>query len=424
MRDSDHAESGSSPSRLYLDHAATSWPKAAGVTKAMTDFLTHGGASSSRGNYGSAQRSDQIVRSLRNLVATSLDAESDACISFHSGCTAALNAIIHGLIGPDQHVQRGSHCLVSAIEHNAVRRPIVAAARMVDAAVEEIPCDSAGRLQTGEVLQRIQDHTRLVAISHISNVTGSLQPIDEIGSEIERVNRSRSPEQKIFFLCDAAQSFGYLPVSATLSHAHAIAVPAHKGCGGPPGIGALYLHSDWHNIIGTWMQGGTGNRSLDDDMPKSMPDKLEAGTMNLPAMAGWIAALQSPTSTPLTRSNSDSDQTESDESKLSRLSQQLHNSLRSIEGIRVIGNAGPLPIASIDFGPELPPNDAAAILDAEFGIEVRSGHHCAGRIHHHLGTESTGTVRLSGGHGTTSDDIARAVDAVSEIARQLRGLDC
>ncbi|MEP4685474.1 MAG: aminotransferase class V-fold PLP-dependent enzyme, partial [Rhodopirellula bahusiensis] len=188
------------------------------------------------------------------------------------------------------------------------------------------------------------------------------------------------------------------------------AAPAHKGCGGPPGIGMLYLSTEWHDRIQPWMQGGTGHDGRSDAMPQTMPGKLEPGTMNLPAIVGWAAAMNSMAAL------------EDSATELAALSQQLHVGLNAIDGIQVFGRPGPLPIASLDFGPELPPDDAAAILDAEFGIEVRSGHHCAARIHRHLGTDSAGTLRISGGHGTTPEEIDAVIAAVAEIAAQITSL--
>ncbi|WP_037244967.1 aminotransferase class V-fold PLP-dependent enzyme [Rhodopirellula baltica] len=399
--------------RIYLDHAATSWPKADGVTDAMVEFLSNVGSSASRGSYASALKASELVRSLRFKLAQFIHAESDSCISFHGGCTHALNSVIHGLVGSSKAIGDGSHLLVSAIEHNAVIRPILVAAKSGNATVEEVPADKNGLLSADDVISRVNGATRLVALSHVSNVTGAVQPIAEIGAAIAEANRSRTESDQILFLCDAAQSLGYLPIDVASLGVHALTAPAHKGCGGPPGIGMLYLSPTWHSAIQPWMQGGTGHDGRSETMPESMPAKLEPGTMNLPAIAGWLAALESmATSGELNESPTE----------LAALSQRLHVGLNAVDAIKVFGQPGALPIASLDFGPDLPPDDAAAILDSEFGIEVRSGHHCAARLHRHLGTEAAGTLRISGGHGTTSDQIDAVVAAVSEIAAQITSL--
>lgn len=396
--------------RIYFDHAATSWPRANGVTEAMVEYMTNIGASASRGNHASAMKASELVRSLRSKLARFVKAESANCISFHSGCTSALNAAIHGLVGSSHAIGPHSHLLTSAIEHNAVLRPLLVAGESADATIEEVPSDANGLIQAKDVIERMNNATRLVALSHVSNVTGAVQPIAEMGAAISKANQSRSESDQILFLCDAAQSLGYLPIDVVSLGVHALAAPAHKGCGGPPGIAMLYLAPKWHAAIQPWMQGGTGHDGRSDTMPESMPAKLEPGTMNLPAIAGWLAAMDSMATL------EDSART------LAALSQQLHAGLNQIEGIKVFSRPGPLPIASLDFGPELPPDDAAAILDAEFGIEVRSGHHCSARLHRYLGTESAGTLRISGGHGTTSDEIDAAIAAVAEIAVQLTSM--
>ncbi|MFG0263823.1 MAG: aminotransferase class V-fold PLP-dependent enzyme [Rhodopirellula sp. JB055] len=396
--------------RIYLDHAATSWPKAQGVAEAMVDFMTNVGASASRGNHASAMKANELTRSLRSRLTRFVNAESAECISFHAGCTSALNAVIHGLVGPSHAIGKDSHLLVSAVEHNAVLRPILMAANSANAMLEEVPSDAHGSLPVDELIGRINDATRLVALSHVSNVTGAVQPIADIGEAISRINQSRDASNQILFLCDAAQSLGYLPIDVQALGVHALAAPAHKGCGGPPGIGMLSLSPQWHDQIQPWMQGGTGHDGRSDEMPPSMPQKLEPGTMNLPAIAGWLAAMDSMA----TRQES--------ALVLAERSQQLHRGLNAIEGIQVFGRPGPLPIASLDFGPDLPPDDAAAILDAEFRIEVRAGHHCAARIHKYLGTESAGTLRISGGHGTNPEEIDAVIAAVAEIAAQITSL--
>ncbi|MEP4681502.1 MAG: aminotransferase class V-fold PLP-dependent enzyme, partial [Rhodopirellula bahusiensis] len=189
--------------RIYLDHAATSWPKADGVTDAMVEFMTNVGASASRGNHASAMKASERVRSLRSKLARFVNAESADCVSFHSGCTSALNAVVHGLVGPSHDIGPGSHILTSLVEHNAVLRPMLVAARAADARVEEVPSDANGSLQVSEVIGKIDDATRLVALSHVSNVTGAVQPIAEIGEAIAEINQSRNASNRILFLCDA-----------------------------------------------------------------------------------------------------------------------------------------------------------------------------------------------------------------------------
>ncbi|MFG0289128.1 MAG: aminotransferase class V-fold PLP-dependent enzyme [Rhodopirellula sp. JB044] len=389
------------PERLYLDHASTSWPKAPGVVDAMTQFMTECGASASRGNYRSAQAAGGVVSQTRQSLASLIGAGDPSCVTFHSGCTQALNVAIHGLAG--HFATERQEVVVGAAEHNAVLRPVRAAVQRSGARMRTVPCDQRGLVSLDGLAEVICDQTRMIALTHASNVTGVVQPVAEVGRIVAEQNAQREPKDRILFLCDAAQTFGYLPVDVPSLGVHVLAAPAHKGSGGPVGIAMLYLHADWHHMIEPIVHGGSGHDGTSDGMPETMPGRLEPGTQNVPAIAGWRAAIKhhSP---------------RADEWSL--LAERLHDGLRSIDGVRVVGERGELPIASLDFGPLLSPAEAAAILDSEFGIEVRAGYHCAALVHECLGTQASGTLRISCGHGTTEADVDRVVDAVREIAAE------
>jgi len=390
--------------RLYLDHASTSWPKADGVIEAITQFMHECGASASRGNYAAARAAGGIVARTRQRLATEIGCNDPACVSFHPGCTAALNVAIAGLLAgqlsPDTRV------IASSVEHNAVLRPLHAASQRVGAELHTVPTAASGRVNVDAIAGAIDERTRLIALSHASNVTGIVQPVAELGQIIAEQNASRDPTQQIILLCDAAQTFGYLPIDVTTLGVHALAAPAHKGSGGPVGIAMLYLHPSLHDIIEPTIHGGSGHDGLAETMPTAMPGRLEPGTLNVPAIAGWQAALNRPVADP---------------QSISKLATYLHDGLAGIEGVRVVGDRGELPIASLDFGSLLSSAEAAAILDGEFQIDVRSGYHCAARLHDCLGTRPSGTLRVSGGHTTTHADIDRFLAAVAEIAADSPG---
>lgn len=396
--------------RLYLDHASTSWPKAAGVVDAMSSFLKDFGASNSRGHYAAARYAQQLVDQVRRKLAERIDAEDPSCVTFHPGCTAALNAAIHGIVRP------GDHVVASSIEHNSVLRPLAEATRVTPAAASNttmVPCDASGDIDVDRMVESIGERTRMVALAHASNVTGLVQRVSDLSSAIASINRRRSQDHRIWFICDAAQTLGYIPVSVKTLGVDILAAPAHKGCGGPPGIGLLYLTPELHSIVRPTVQGGSGQDGLSDAMPVTMPGRLEAGTMNVPAIAGWDAALDS---------FPDFSNSEVACAAMSRLTHRLRDGLEQVAGVRVVGRQGDLPIASIDFGPDLPPSDAAAILDHEFSIDVRAGYHCASQVHECLGTQAAGTLRISCGHSTTLEDIDRLVDAVAAIADSLHSM--
>lgn len=358
----------------------------------MTAFMSGCGASASRGNYAAARNAEQIVQRVRRRLTEAVHAESVETISFHPGCTVALNVAIHGLLGPSDHA------VASAVEHNAVLRPLAASCETTI-----VPCDQSGRMMVDSIVSQIKPQTRLVALTHASNVTGIIQPVRELTSAVSLINESRREEDRVFVLCDAAQTFGYLPVDVGDLGVDGLAAPAHKGGGGPTGIAMLYLKSNWHDRIKPLIQGGSGQDGLADTMPSVMPNRLEAGTMNVAAIAGWDAALNSKFGM-----------------ETNELSDYLHDGLMRIEGVPIFGGRGELPIASIGFGPMLPPSDAAVILDHEFSIDVRAGYHCAARLHEHIGSTDQGTVRISCGHSTKLSDLDRLFKAVEQIADSLR----
>ncbi|TWU01353.1 aminotransferase class V-fold PLP-dependent enzyme [Neorhodopirellula pilleata] len=403
--------------RLYLDHASTSWPKAPGVVEAMVEFMVDTGASASRGNYAAARQAQRIVDRVRRRLTEHVEAESSACVTFHSGCTAAINAAVHGILRP------GDHAVVSAVEHNSVLRPMYAATAEPassgstdqTANVTVVPCDSRGDVSVQAMIQAITQRTRMIALTHASNVTGIIQPVAELSRAIARINETRRQsgheQDRIWFLCDAAQTFGYFPINVQQLGVDILAAPAHKGCGGPPGIAMLVLSPPLHDLIRPTIQGGSGQDGLSDHMPATMPGRLEAGTMNVPAIAGWDAALD--------RMVQRQTMSGAIPEEITVLANRLHDGLAQVDGIRVVGRRGELPIASVDFGPMLPASDAAAILDQDFSIDVRAGYHCASRLHDYLDTRAHGTLRVSAGHGTTEADLDRVIAAISEISESL-----
>ena len=411
------------PSRVYLDHAATSWPKPAGVREAVDRFARVCGAAAGRGSYRSAVEAGHVIESLRRRLAETLAAESPRCVSFHPSGTSALNAAIHGV------VRDGDHVVTTEAEHNSVLRPLWFLRQHRGVEVTVVPVDTDGRVDPDELIDAVRDQTRLVAVTHASNVTGAIQPIHVIGERLRHHSAA--------LLCDAAQTFGYLPIDVRAAGIDLLATPGHKGGRGPMGTGLLYVAEPWHREIRPFIQGGTGSESESLEMPDTMPSKLEPGIVNVAALAGWLAAIEDEAEQSQPQSNA----TETNEAwtRLAGLGHELRRRLAKLSGTQVIGptesgptesgpnqsgpnQSGPqsdedrsaLPIVSLTFE-AASPADVASILDVEFGIEVRAGLHCAGLLHPRLGTEHEGTLRISGGHPTTSAEVDAVVDAIGEI---------
>jgi cysteine desulfurase family protein len=380
--------------RIYLDHAATSWPKSEAVLAAMDHFHRNEGASAGRGVYAAASRANAFVSECRRRIATWIHASDVNCVSFHSSGTAALNAAIHGLVRP------GDHVVTTASEHNSVLRPLTHLQTHHQVDLTIVPCDDEGRVDAARVLDAVQHKTRMVAVTHASNVTGAVQPIARIGEGLEG--------RGVAFLCDAAQTLGYLPIDVTNMNIDLLAAPGHKGGAGPLGTAILYCGAKWHDEIIPTIQGGTGSRSESLAMPNTMPDKLEPGNLNVPAIVGWsegIAELNRLGLPAVTQ-------------RCREMASMLYNSLAKIPFVRVVGSGGALPLVSLTID-GFSPSELAAVLDAEFSIETRSGYHCAGSIHRYLGTESEGTLRISAGRNTTNEELDALITGVWEIANSV-----
>jgi len=412
-------ENTSSQPRVYLDHAATGWPKPASVFIAMEHFGRSVGAAAGRGAYRSAAAADEVVASCRRRLARLINCPTPQNVAFFSNGTTALNAAILGIVGD------GDHVVTTAIEHNSVLRPLEWLRSTRGVQVDVVRCDALGRIDPAEVLERITPRTKLVAISHASNVTGALQDVATIGRHLQ-------PGDTLL-LCDAAQTLGYLPIDMQMLAVDLLAAPGHKGACGPLGTGMLAVSPKALMHLRPTVFGGTGSISQSLSMPTSMPAMLEPGNLNVIAIAGWDAGLRE-----LTDQASGGIKTQA-LSELRQISHQLRHVTQSVPGIRSLCGVvlpddsdasglkvdssdtvadSQLPIASLTFA-AAEVSLVASLLDVEFGIEVRAGLHCASIIHDFIGTAPHGTLRVSAGHGTTSQDLDRLQIALVEIMVEL-----
>jgi len=379
--------------RVYLDHAATGWPKPERVYQAMDRFARSTGASAGRGGYRSAAIADEVLASCRRRLARLIGADQPQRIAFFSNGTTALNAAIGGV------VSAGDHVVTTVTEHNSVLRPLQWLSSERGVRLDIVGCDASGQVDPAEVLARVTPRTRLVAISHGSNVTGAVQDVAAIGQQLQTT--------ETLLLCDAAQTLGYLSIDVQALGIDLLAAPGHKGACGPLGTGMLYVSPKAQSRLRPTIFGGTGSSSQSLEMPAAMPGMLEAGNLNVTALAGWDAGLEALAEEPA----------EDRQRRCGELADELRRGLSTLPGTRAIIGAR-LPIASLTFE-QFEVSLAATLLDTEFGIEVRSGLHCAALIHDAIGTAPDGTLRLSAGHTTTAGDIAQAVTALAEILQEL-----
>jgi cysteine desulfurase / selenocysteine lyase len=381
--------------RTYLDNAATSWPKPEPVYAAIDRYQREVGAPAGRGAYAHAIEAQRTVDDARRALAALINASDPNRIVFGANGTDVLNLAIHGVL------RQGDHAVTTVCEHNSVLRPLADAHRRLGVEVTHVRCDAAGYVDPADVRAALRPNTRLVAVTHASNVTGAVQPV----ADIARIAR----EAGALSLVDAAQSAGHLPLDVATIDADLVAASGHKGLLGPLGTALLYIRPGAERRLAPTRQGGTGLHSTSDAQPDELPHRHEAGNLNVPALAGLAAAakfLADETVAKIATHEAD-------------LVARFLAGLRELPAVRLYGPAADQPRAPVvSFAVEdFDPQDFAAALDSSFGVQCRAGLHCAPRMHEALSTLATGgLVRLSVGWSTTHEDVARTLQAIAALA--------
>lgn len=384
-----------SADRIYLDNAATSWPKPEAVYEAVDRYQREIGGPNGRSGYREALEANRIVERAREGIAALIGASDPQQVVFGFNGTDVLNLAIRGVVRP------GDHVVTTVCDHNSVLRPLRALRETADVSVSYVPCDGQGFVSPDDVRAALRPDTRLVAVVHASNVIGAVQPIEAIG----RIAR----EHEVLFLVDAAQSLGHVPIDVAQLEADLIAAPGHKGLLGPLGTGVLYIRPGVERQLAPLRVGGTGSQSDQDRQPEELPDKYEPGNHNLPGLAGLVAGVEFLQQQRI--SNIHEHHT--------RLAARLLDGLRDVEGITIHGPqtaADRTSVVSVTLE-GYDPQELAAVLEATHRIQCRAGLHCAPRMHEALGTTAGGgTLRISPGYATTLEDIDAAVAALQEVA--------
>ena len=380
---------------MYLDNAATSYPKPEKVYEAVIHAMREVGASPGRGGYRRSLESGRILFQAREVVASFFSISDSARIIFTHNATGALNLALHGTL------VAGDHVVTTSMEHNSLLRPLYEL-RKNGVEVSIVPAAADGVVSIEDIRRAVQVNTRMIAVSHVSNVCGAIQPIKQI-SELCR-------EIRALFLLDASQSAGYLPINVENLNIDLLAVPGHKGLLGPGGTGVLYAAP--HVQLKPVVQGGTGSHSTAEEQPLVMPDGFEAGTHNLPGIAGLQAGIEFISEQGIAAIHQHE----------FALLYQAEQALKDIAGLTIHGPKDPSVRCSVLSFTACGVDSAllAAELDNGFDIAVRAGLHCAPLAHRTLGTLPGGTVRLSPGWFTTSEDIAFFSDAVVQCISKIR----
>ena len=378
--------------QTYLDNAATSFPKAPGTGSAMARYVERIGANINRSTYQKATDAAAVVLDTRTQLKTLFHfGEPENRVVFTPGATAGLNMLLKGFLLP------GDHVIVSSMEHNAVMRPLTELGEK-GVTFSRIPADRHGCTDPADLLPLIRPDTKLVLVSHASNVSGTVFPL---GAVAELCRKRGIP-----LAVDGAQTAGHLDIDFEGLGLSALCVPGHKGLLGPQGIGAVLMSESFAKTLRPLITGGTGSASDSETQPDYLPDKFESGTQNLPGIFGLHAAL-----TFVMEQGTDALHAHEME-----LTERLLDGIADLP-VRIAGlpnTAGRVGVVSLDF-PELDNGDAAYRLETEYGILTRCGLHCAPNAHRTLDTFPQGTVRLSVGYATSPEDIDRAVAAVRAL---------
>lgn len=377
---------------LYLDNAATSFPKPERVASAMEYYTKSVGANLGRSAYSQALDAARTTLRLRQRASALFNFGHPDHVVITPGCTAGINMALQGLLNP------GDHVLVTPMEHNAAMRTLrMLEKKGVDLGV--LPCNASGLADPLQIKALARPNTKLVFCCHGSNVSGVVQDLEAMG----RICR----ELGIFLAADAAQTAGHLPIDFREMNLSALAVPGHKGLLGPQGIGLLLLDPNLARQLDPLILGGTGSRSDLEEMPDFMPDRLEAGTLNIPGIYGLEAAL----------AYLEEHGIEETGSKIRRLTEIFMESLKDITELRIICGDPSCGIVSLDFL-SMDNAEAAALLADDYGILTRCGLHCAPAAHKALKTFPQGTVRFSFCSLNEEEDARTAAEAVRKLLKK------
>lgn len=387
---------------IYLDNAASSWPKPEAVVETARSWVAENGANPGRSNHGPARRAGRRVREARVRLADLLGADDPSRVVLTSSATHALNLALRGVLGP------GDHVVTTLLEHNSVLRPLSGLRETRGIEVTAVAPGEDGRVRPGEMAEAVGPETRLVAVNHGSNLLGTVQPVPEVVRAVRRV-----AGEDVAVLVDAAQTAGVVDLPVRAWDVDLLAVAGHKGLFGLQGTGALWVGP--RVDLPPLMPGGTGTRSHEARQPTEMPERLEAGTPNTPGLVALAEGLRflEETGTAAVRRRE------------GRLRDRMVEGLRAIDGVEVYGppagDDDTVSVTAFNLG-RADPVEAAFLYDRRYDVAVRAGLHCAPWAHRWLGTldrEPSGAIRASPGWFTTGEDVSTFLEATRELASEL-----
>lgn len=376
---------------IYLDNAATSFPKPKEVATAVYDFMVNNGTSSGRGSYKKAMQSDYIVYECRKLIGKLFNFDNPKKVIFTSNVTDSLNIAMRGILKENDHV------ITSSLEHNAVWRCLKTLERDINIKIDTVECSKDGITNPQDIKKYIKKDTALIVFTQASNVLGTIQPIREIGA-IAR-------EHNIPFLVDSAQSAGAMKIDVKEDNIDILAFTGHKSLLGPMGTGGLIINTD--RDIKPLKAGGTGGDSAYEYQPDYYPNHLETGTSNVSGIAGLREAIKF----------LNKEGIENIHNKEKELTKYALEKLETVKDIEIYGPKDCEKMLSvISFNiKDKRPEDVGSILDQKYDIMLRAGLHCAPTAHSVIGTKERGTLRIGLGYFNEKEDIDKLVEALNNL---------
>lgn len=378
---------------VYLDNAATSRQKPDSVIEAMDNYFKNIGCSPGRGGYECSLKAGRIVLETRLAVAELFNVPNPEQVIFTHNITHSLNYAIKGLL------RKGDHVVTTSMEHNSVVRPLRSLEKRDIIRVDYISCDARGMLNPEDISRAIRDDTRMIVITHASNVTGTLMPVREVAQIAQKHN--------LFFVLDTAQTAGVYDIDFQELNLDVLAFTGHKSLMGPPGTGGFVISERAAREMNPLIEGGTGSVSDMEYQPDFLPDRFESGTMNTPGLAGLKAGIDFIKGVGLNKIRGHE----------LALTKKLIDGLEQIKGVKIYGpkdinlqtSTVSVAVEGFDMG------ELSFVLDDKYGIMTRSGLHCAPLAHKTIGTFPEGTLRFSIGYFNTEEEIDYTLECMERV---------
>ncbi|GKU25831.1 aminotransferase class V-fold PLP-dependent enzyme [Clostridium folliculivorans] len=379
---------------IYFDNASTSFPKPDTVSKSIYDFIVYNGGNAGRGASTSSLKSSELVYECREALCNFFNFDKTENVIFTQNITFSLNMLLLGAI------KDGWHVITSSMEHNSVLRPLTLLKDQGKIQLDIVQCDENGIIDENDIKSLIKENTKLIVLSHASNVIGSIQSLESIGKICKYSD--------ILFIVDSAQSAGSTPVDFKSLNCDALAFTGHKGLLGPQGIGGFLINDKLNESTIPTFTGGTGSMSSSLTYPDYLPDKFECGTLNLPGIVGLKSGLEFIQSVGI----------DTIQYKELMLTKRILEILNGFKKINVYGfkDIEKRRTSTVSFNIlDRDPSEISFILDKQYGIITRTGLHCAPLAHKTIGTFPTGTVRISLGYFNSLDDAEALYKSIKYI---------